>query len=317
MRVVVIGGTGHIGSYLTPKLVEAGFEVTSVSRGLKEPYRQDAAWGKVRQVTLDRAVEETAGSFGDRIAGLDAEVVIDLTCYLPESATQLVDALRGRVGHLLHCGTIWVHGHSVEVPTTEAAVRVPFGEYGIRKAEIERYLLMEAKENGLPVTVLHPGHLVGAGWNPINPQGNFNPEVFSAMLRGDKIVLPNMGMETVHHVHVEDVAQAFVQTVLHRDVAVGESFHVVSRGALTLRGYAEGMFAEFEKPVRLKFLPYDEWSRTVSEKDARSTLDHISHSPNCSIAKARELLSYAPKYSSLAAVQESVAWLRNAGVVKA
>jgi nucleoside-diphosphate-sugar epimerase len=317
MRVAIIGGTGHIGTYLTPKLVEAGFDVTCINRGLKEPYRLDVAWQQVRRVEIDRTAEESVGNFGNRLAALEAEVVIDLTCYMPQSAIQLADALRGRVGHFLHCGTIWVHGHSVEVPTTELAPRSPFGEYGIRKAEIERYLLSEARDNGFPVTVLHPGHLVGAGWNPINPQGNFDVGVFSAMLRGEQIVLPNLGMETVHHVHAEDVAQAFIQAIMHRDVAVGKSFHVVSPAALTLRGYAESMFAFFKQPARLQFLPYDEWAKMVNEKNARTTWDHIAHSPNCSIAKARDLLDYAPRYSSLRAVQESVTWLRETGVVGA
>jgi nucleoside-diphosphate-sugar epimerase len=39
------------------------------------------------------------------------------------------------------------------------------------------------------------------------------------------------------------------------------------------------------------------------------TWDHIAHSPNCSIAKARRLLGYHPRYSSLQAVRESVDWL--------
>ncbi|MBO0725897.1 MAG: hypothetical protein J2P52_09880 [Blastocatellia bacterium] len=38
MKVVVIGGTGHIGSYLCPQLVEAGCGVVCVSRGLRSPY---------------------------------------------------------------------------------------------------------------------------------------------------------------------------------------------------------------------------------------------------------------------------------------
>jgi len=315
MRVAIIGGTGHIGTYLTPRLVEAGFDVTCVSRGLKSPYRPNAAWQHVRRAEIDRTAEEASESFGERIAALNAEVVIDLTCYLPQSAIQLTEALRGRVGHLLHCGTIWVHGHSVEVPTTEDAPRAPFGDYGIRKAEIERYLLQEARENELPVTILHPGHLVGEGWNPINPQGNFEPGVFTAIMRGDQLALPNLGMETLHHVHADDVAQAFVRAILHREAAIGESFHVVSRAALTLRGFAEGMFAFFQQPANLQFLPYEEWSKTVSEKNARTTWDHIAHSPNCSIAKARNLLDYAPQYSSLEAVQQCVASLQRNGVL--
>ncbi|MCA9890882.1 MAG: NAD-dependent epimerase/dehydratase family protein, partial [Anaerolineae bacterium] len=33
MKVVVIGGTGHVGTYLVPRLVEAGHEVVCISRG--------------------------------------------------------------------------------------------------------------------------------------------------------------------------------------------------------------------------------------------------------------------------------------------
>jgi uncharacterized protein YbjT (DUF2867 family) len=32
MRIVIIGGTGHVGTYLVPRLVEAGHEVVCVSR---------------------------------------------------------------------------------------------------------------------------------------------------------------------------------------------------------------------------------------------------------------------------------------------
>jgi len=312
MRIVVIGGTGHIGTYLSPMLAQAGHEVISVSRGMREPYQPHEAWSGIARVALDRAEEEARGEFGHRIGELEPEVVIDLTCYLPESARQLVDALRGRVGHFLHCGTIWVHGHTIEAPTTEDTPRAPFGDYGIRKLAIETYLLAEARE-GFPATVLHPGHLVGPGWAPVNPAGNFNTEVFADLAAGREVLLPNLGMETLHHVHASDVAAAFVGAVEHREAAIGESFHVVSPAALTLRGYAERMAAWFGREPRLGFLPWEEWRARQSEKDARITRDHIMHSPHCSIEKARGRLGYQPRYSSLGAVQESVAWLVREG----
>jgi nucleoside-diphosphate-sugar epimerase len=37
-RVVVIGATGHIGTYLVPRLVDAGHEVIALSRGTRGPY---------------------------------------------------------------------------------------------------------------------------------------------------------------------------------------------------------------------------------------------------------------------------------------
>lgn len=306
MRVVIIGGTGHIGTYLTPRLVEAGHDVLCVARGVKNPYRPHPAWNSVRQITLDREAEENAGTFGEKIASLDPEVVIDLTCYHPDSAEQIVNALHGRIQHFLHCGTIWTHGHGTEVPTTEDAPKHPFGDYGIRKLAIERLLLSKARREAFPATVLHPGHLVGTGWNPINPQANFNPDIFLDLAQGKTVCLPNLGMETVHHVHADDVAQAFLCAMTHRSVAIGESFHVVSPAALTLRGFAERMSTWFGRTASLSFLPWEQWKDTVSDKDSRSTWDHIAHSPNCSIAKAQRLLGYTPRYTSLEAVQEAV-----------
>lgn len=309
MRVVVIGGTGHIGTYLVPRLVGGGHAVASVSRGRREPYRPHAAWHQVQKVELDRLDAEADGTFGNRIAELKPDVVIDLTCFTLDSATHIVDALRGRVQHFLHCGTLWVHGPSVEVPTSEEQPRTPFDEYGKAKAAIEAYLLGQSRRDGFPVTILHPGHIVGPGWPIVNPQGNFNLEVFATLARGETLTLPNLGLETVHHVHADDVAQAFTCAMARRSLAVGEAFHVVSPAALTLRGYAEIVSGWFGRRASIELMPWDEWRGTVSEEDAAATWNHIAHSPNASIAKARDLLGYQPRFRSPEAVQEAVDWL--------
>jgi nucleoside-diphosphate-sugar epimerase len=168
-RVVVIGGTGHIGTYLVPRLVSAGFEVVSVSRGERAPYQPNGAWKFVRTVTLTRESEENAGSFSRKIGELRPDVVIDMICFTEASARHLVEALRGEVQHFLHTGTIWVHGPSAEVPTTEMQRRRPFGEYGIEKARIEAYLIEMARKESFPATVIHPGHIVGQVGRPLTP----------------------------------------------------------------------------------------------------------------------------------------------------
>lgn len=306
MRVVIIGGSGHIGSYLTPRLVQAGHSVVNVSRDRRLPYRQHAAWKDVEQLTLDRKTEEDAGTFGGKIAEKNPDVVIDITCYTLESARQLVEALRARVSHFLHCGTIWVHGSSIEVPTTEDQPRQPIDDYGRRKAAIEAFLLSEAKQHQFPATILHPGHLVGPGWVPLNPAANFNPQIFSDLARGEQLLLPNFGRECVHHVHADDVAAGFVNAMERPSAAIGESFHIVSPRALTLFGYAHGVASWFDKEPKLKFIPWEEWKQTMSEQEALVTWGHITRSPCCSIEKARKLIAYEPQYRSLDAVRESV-----------
>ena len=183
-RVVIIGGSGHVGTYLVPRLVEAGFEVVNVTRGKREPYQPHAAWNAVQTVVADREAEEKAGTFGARIRDLKPDIVIDMICFTLASAEHLAEALRGNVQHFLHTGTIWVHGPSAVVPTTEMQPRKPFGAYGIQKAAIEAYLLDEARRSGFPATIVHPGHIVGPGWAPLNPAGHFNPAVFSTIAEG-------------------------------------------------------------------------------------------------------------------------------------
>jgi len=316
MKIVVIGGTGHIGTYLTPHLVEAGHEVISVSRGQHQPYHPHSAWKHVQSVVINREAADSAGTFGDQIQDLGPDVVIDNKCYTVDSARCLVEALRGQVQHLIVCGTIWVHGHSVSVPTTEEQPRHPFGEYGVNKAAVETYLLDQARRHGFPATMLHAGHIVGPGWVPVNPAGNFNPMVFEKLARGEELALPNLGMETVHHVHAADVAQAFWKAMDNWSNAVGESFHVVSPAALTLRGYAEAVAAWFGQEAHLSFMSFEQWRTTVSEEDAERTWDHIAHSPNCSNAKAQRLLDYQPRYTSLQAIFESVDWLVRQNMIK-
>ena len=277
-----------------------------MSRGTREPYHPHDAWAGVERLKADRDDEEAAGTFGERIARLQPDVVVDLICFTLESAQQLAGALAKGDALLLHCGTTWVHGHSTIVPTVESQPRNPFGDYGIRKAAIEQWLLQATHDGLIRAAILHPGHLVGPGWNPLNPAGHFNPVVFTKLANAEEVVLPNLGMETVHHVHADDVAQAFELAIGRPERAIGESFHVVSPAAMTLRGYAEAMASHYGQPARLAFQPWHEWKRSVSEADARATWDHIAHSPNCSIAKARERLGYAPRYTSIEAVVEAL-----------
>lgn len=77
------------------------------------------------------------------MAGLDPDVVVDLVCFSLESATALVERLRGEVGHLLHCGTLWRYGPSNRLPISETTGTPPVGEYGIHKDRIARMLKEE------------------------------------------------------------------------------------------------------------------------------------------------------------------------------
>ncbi|WP_433374779.1 NAD-dependent epimerase/dehydratase family protein [Actinoplanes sp. CA-142083] len=309
MRIVVVGGSGHIGTFLIPRLVRAGHEVVGISRGQRSSYADDPAWQQVRQVTADREAEDRAGTFGDRVAGLRPDVVVDLICFTLDSATALVERLRGETGHLLHCGSIWRVGASRRAPITEEDATPPFGEYGIAKAAIARMLKDETRSGGLVTTSVHPGHIVGPGWHPIGPLGNLDPAVWRKLSAGEPLDVPGIGAEFMHHVHADDVAQAFEAAIDHRDAAAGEDFSVVAPSALNVRGYAQIGASWFGQTAELRPVSWDEFRAGNDAEAAQASWEHLVRSHCFSIDKARTLLGYAPRYQPDEAVLESVRWL--------
>ncbi len=307
-RVVVIGATGHIGSYLVPRLVRGGHEVIAMSRGTREPYHASPQWNSVTRITVDREAEDAEGAFGAHVAALRPDVVIDLVCFTAASARQLVDALRPARPLLVHCGTIWVHGPALRVPVTEDEPRTAYGEYGTGKAEIEALLHRGTLAGGVPAVVLHPGHISGPGWPVITPAGNLDPAVWTALATGRPLALPDHGLGVLHHVHADDVAQAF-ERALTRPAAIGASFHVAAEQAMTLRGLAAGVAQWFGRDPVLEFVDWAEFDRRVAPEHAEATREHTVRSITASIDRARAVLGYAPRYGSLDALHEALAWL--------
>jgi nucleoside-diphosphate-sugar epimerase len=313
MRIVVIGGSGHIGTFLVPRLVRAGHQVVNVSRGQRASYVDDPAWESVRHVAADRVAEDVDGTFADRVVDLHPDVVVDLICFTPESAGALVQGVRGNIGHLLSCGSIWRHGPSVRLPVTEENGTPPIGEYGIGKAAIAKLLKDETASGGLATTTLHPGHIVGPGWHPVGPLGNFDPRVWQKLSAGEPIDVPGIGAELMHHVHADDVAQGFERAIEHRDTAAGEDFSIVAPTALNVRGFAQLAASWFGQEAHLRTVSWDDFRSATAADVAQASWEHLSRSHYVSIDKARRLIGYAPRYEPEQAVLEAVRWLIDNG----
>ncbi len=108
--------------------------------------------------------------------------------------------------------------------------------------------------------------------------------------------------------HADDVAQA-LERVLSRPAAIGASFHVVAEQAMTQRGLAAGVARWFGRDPVLDFVDWAEFTRRAGPEHAEVIREHTLRSIAASIARARKVLQYAPRYSSLQALHEALAWL--------
>lgn len=314
MKAVVLGGAGHIGSYLVPMLVKAGYAVTSVTRGKHQPYVTDHAWQHVDHRYLDRSKD---ADFNTAIAAINADVVIDLISFTLADTKKMVAALKAtKLSHYLFCSSVWAHGRAESLPADPNGIKHPLDDYGKQKYASEQYLKQEYRENGFPATVIMPGQISGPGWTIMSPIANGNPAIFQQIANDQSITLPNFGMETLHLVHASDVAQVFFKAVTHRNQALGESFHAVGASSLTLYGYAQAMYRFFDTTAQIDFKPWDVWTKLINNPaDVDKTYYHIARSGQYSIANAQKLLDYQPQYTPIEVAEIAVQSYLDRGIV--
>ena len=316
MKAVVIGGAGHIGTYLVPMLVKAGFETVVITRTMSEPYEQDYAWKQAQRVLLDRSKDV---DFIDKLKSMNPDIIVDLVNFNIEDTRKIVEAFKEtKLSHYLYCSSCWAHGMAETLPfIADDLKKAPLDEYGKDKFASELYLKEQYRTNGFPATVIMPGQISGPGWTIINPWGNTSMRVYQDIADDKEICLPNFGQEIIHHVHGYDVAQVFFQAITHRNQALGETFDAEAEQSITLYGFAKHLYEYFGHEPKIKFLGWKEWCEYEGNpEECEHTYYHIARSGTFSIEKEKRLLEYKPKYTNIETIDLAIKSYIDRGLIK-
>lgn len=295
MKTLVIGASGHVGSYLVKELVVRGHEVIAVMRGNRQPYGyEESIWNKVQTVHMSR--EELYSS--DLIEKTNADVICDLIAFDLEGVKKIVSKIHNDAFYV-QIGSIWMYENKEYLPVDENHPKNAQQEYGKQKGLIENYLFEKVARGELRTTVVHPGHVSGKEWQPINPQGNLDFSIFEKIRDGKEIVLPYDGLGTLQHIHSADLANIILACMEKQEISNGQAFIAVAEKAMTLRAITENLFRYFGHTPNIRYLEWKAFAEAVGEQNAMVTWDHISHSPCCTPLKAQTLLGVEIKYSIL------------------
>jgi nucleoside-diphosphate-sugar epimerase len=219
-----------------------------------------------------------------------------MICFTRDSAATLVQAIRGRCEHLIHCGSIGGTGRASSSRCGRTTPRRRSASTD-RQGRDRQVPGRRDTGGGLPTTVLQPGHISGPGWTPIGPLGNLDPGVWRALSAGQEVAVPGLGAELMHHVHADDVAQASSSpSSTARRQRGSRSTWSTAPSALTARGFLEIAARWFGQTAQTRSVSWAEFRSGTSEEFADSSWEHLSRSQYASIEKARILLGYAPAY---------------------
>jgi UDP-glucose 4-epimerase len=245
MRVLVIGGTEFISLHLVQSLLRDGHEVAVLNRG-RRPGRLPAG---VPTIVCDR---KDHAALGRALAGERVDGLVDVT-YAPttgEDVEAVLDALAGRVGHVIFVSTGRVYDHARPIPYAEDAPRsLYWGEYARHKIAGEDVLFGRHRDHGLPVTIVRPTHVYG----PLNTRNN-ETFFFDRLVRGRPILVPGGGGWLRQFGHVEDLADAMA-TMLGAPAAFGQAYNVTGEEAITQAGFVELIAEVVKRPLTLVSVP--------------------------------------------------------------
>lgn len=294
-RALVIGARGHIGSYLVNRLVKTGWEVTALSRSERKPYAfRKEIWENVRSVFMTR--EQLLS--GNLLGKEKFDAVCDLICYTPAECRRITDKLTHGEFYL-QLGSIWTYENKQYLPVDEMHPKNSLESYGRDKGLVEDMVLSLCNGGKIRGAVVHPGHISAGEWMPINPQGNLDKGVYDKIKRGEKVVLPFLGLPTLQHVHAEDLAEVIAACIEQPEKANGQAFISAAESAMTMRAIAENLFTYFGHEPNIDYVSWEGFEKAIGKENAAVSLDHVSHSPCATPAKALRVLGVKHKHGIL------------------
>ena len=299
MKVLVIGGTGHVGKFMVPKLFEAGLEVIVVGSG-KTPLPDNKVWSNVKYITCDvRNTDEL-----DKLIDEAPDVVIDM----PGTVWNVYQKMKTVSKHIIACGSLWMYGEPKVVPTPETKQNDCIVSEGYKKRYSEILKLLEiSKEDNVDFTAIMPPNICGPGKIPLDCLGGRDIDLHRDHAKGKEVVLPDGPDPLIGPCDAEDIADCFVKAVLNRDKAAGEIFNVGSAYALTAIELVKAYSEIYNIEIPVKRVSWDEYITNISP--GIGYWWHFKAHMCPDISKAKKLLSYKPKFTPEQTLRRAVDWM--------
>ncbi|HEY0840582.1 MAG TPA: NAD-dependent epimerase/dehydratase family protein [Vulgatibacter sp.] len=216
MRVIVIGGSGFVGTALVPELLSHGCEVVLINRGSRPV-------DHVENLVADRNDPDALSDAARRVG--EADAVIDTCAYTGRQTEIAFDRFAGRVRRWVHLSSAAVYVDPARRPAREEDAiggAEAWGQYGRDKSAADALLL---RQDAPGLCILRPPYLYG-------PRNDIDRETFvwSRLLRGRRVVLPSNGATPLQFLHVADLARALSKATL---VGFPEKVYNVAGGPST------------------------------------------------------------------------------------
>jgi len=287
VNVLITGGLGQVGSYLTEELVkEKSNNITILDNfssnimDFKVPEGVVIVKGDIR----DKEVVNKLVSENEIIIHTAAQVsvvnsienpIYDAENNIMGTLALLNAARKSNIGRFIYFSSAAVYGAPQYLPVDEKHPVNPMSPYGLSKVTGEKYAMMFHSLYGLPVVCLRLFNVYSPRQNPGSPYSGVITKFIERARAGKPPIIFGDGKQTRDFVNVNDVVDVVVRCIENEN-AVGEVFNIGTGRATTLNQLARlccGIAPEYLE---------------AKSGDIRDSYADIT--------KARKFLGYEPKY---------------------
>ena len=223
-RVLVTGGRGFTGRYVTRELERAGYEVVGLS------HDGDAATGEAVDIldrnALRKAVARIAPDAVVHLAAIafvahgDVDAIYRVNVLGTRNLLEALAALPVPPGIVVLASSANIYGNAAVEPITEAVLPAPANDYAVSKLAME--YMAKLWMDKLPIVVARPFNYTGVGQS----EQFLLPKIVAHFRRGERTIeLGNTGVSRDFS-DVRDVARAYAKLVEARPA--GATFNLCS-----------------------------------------------------------------------------------------
>lgn len=264
MKILVTGGAGFIGSWVTAELIDRGHELAVID-DLSGGYWRNVSRGATfyRETLTDAAAVDFA------FADFKPEIVIHCAAYAAEGLSHWMrrycfeqnllswadianSSVRHGVRRIVTLSSMAVYG-SQQVPFSEDLIPQPEDPYGAGKAAVETDLRALGAVQGIEWVIVRPHNVYGPRQNLADPYRNVVGIFMRQALRGEPLTVFGDGMQTRAFSYIEDVTPAIAS------IATGpRSGYIVNVGGeepIPILGLANLVRAATGSPSEITHLP--------------------------------------------------------------
>ncbi|MFH5882254.1 SDR family oxidoreductase [Liberiplasma polymorphum] len=249
MKVLVIGGTGIISTFVVKKCVNLGMDVTVMNRGTSNEDLPE----EVNFIIGDINNEEEASKL---LKDKQYDSVIQFVAFVEEQVRRDIRLFKGKTDQYIFISSASAYHKPVEdYPITEnTPLHNPYWEYSHNKIVCENYLNSVKDMN---ITIVRPSHTYNNKMlmAPMT-RWQYDYAHMKRLIEGKPVIMPGDGTNLWTITHGSDFANSFVY-LIGNEKAYNDVFHITGEKLYTWEQLTNIIASSLEVEPNIVHIPSD------------------------------------------------------------